>query len=137
MADKKMTRVEALAIAIEVVENAEAVEVLEKIKASIEKKNASGSSKPKKATEAQTYLRNEILRVLEENGAPLSVTEILDKVDRENAPADTKFSTSSVTANIGVMLVNGKTPNENGKIYRSMVGKTAKFSLENTEVGEE
>lgn len=127
MADKKMTRVEALEIALEVVADSEAREVLEKIKASIEKKNS--SPKSKKVTEAQTYLRNEILRVLGESDKPLTVGEILERIEKESAPADTKFSTSSVTANIGVMLVNGKTENPNGCIVRSVDGKSAKFAL--------
>lgn len=134
MADK-MTRAQALAMAIEVVTDTEAKEILGKIKASIEKKNT--SPKSKKVTEAQTYLRNEIVRVLTEAQKPLAVSEILGLIDKDNAPADAKFSTSSVTANIGTMLQNGKTPNPDGIIVRSMDSKTAKFALAEVEDTEE
>lgn len=131
MANSKMTRVEALEMAIANVTNTEAIEVLTKIKASIEKKNA--SPKSKKATEAQTFIRNEIVRILGESATPLTVGEILELVDRANAPKDTKFSTSSITSNIGVMLINGKTPNPDGIILRSVDGKSAKFTLAEAE----
>lgn len=124
----KVTRSQALAMAIDALkDNADVVEVLQKMKASVEKKNS--SSKPKKVTDAQKFLRDAIITVLKGSDKPLTVGEILAKVDRTDAPADAKFSTSSVTANIGVMLTNGKTPNPDGIIVRSVDGKSAKFAL--------
>lgn len=135
MANSKMTRVDALTMAIAQVSDEQAKEVLAKIKASIEKKN--GTSKSKKATDAQNFLRAEIIRILGESDKPLTVGEILELVDKVNAPKDTKFSTSSITSNIGVMLVNGKTPNPDGIVIRSVEGKSAKFSLVDKETDED
>lgn len=63
----KMTYVEALAIAINALENAEAVEKLEALKAQLEKRNASkGQTKAQKANEG---LKAEILAFVGEAGA--------------------------------------------------------------------
>lgn len=63
----KMTYAEALAIAINAVENAEAVERLEALKAQLEKRNASkGQTKAQKANEG---LKAEILAFVGEAGA--------------------------------------------------------------------
>lgn len=66
MATKKMTRIEALEIAMATVENAEALQVLEAIKVSIEKSNArkSTSTNSKKAV-AQNEAMQNILEVLD------------------------------------------------------------------------
>jgi predicted HTH transcriptional regulator len=63
----KMTYVEALAIAINALEDAEAVEKLEALKAQLEKRNASrGQTKTQKANEG---LKAEILAFVGEAGA--------------------------------------------------------------------
>lgn len=63
----KMTYAEALVIAINAVENAEAVERLEALKAQLEKRNASrGQTKAQKANEG---LKTEILAFVGEAGA--------------------------------------------------------------------
>ena len=63
----KMTYVEALAIAINALEDAEAVEKLEALKAQLEKRNASrGQTKAQKANEG---LKAEILAFVGEAGA--------------------------------------------------------------------
>jgi len=63
----KMTYVEALAIAINALEDAEAVERLEALKAQLEKRNASrGQTKAQKANEG---LKTEILAFVGETGA--------------------------------------------------------------------
>ena len=63
----KMTYIEALNVALEAVENAEAVEKLEALKAQLEKRNASkGQTKAQKANEG---LKAEILAFVGEAGA--------------------------------------------------------------------
>lgn len=128
--EKKMTRVDALNIAMEVVTDAEALEVLGKIKASIEKKNS--SPKSHKVTDAQKWLRAEIIRILSDADAPMSVAEIGKLLDLSIAPDNAKYSTAAITANIGTMLINGKVENPNGCIVRSVDGKTAKFAMTNS-----
>ena len=69
----KMTYVEALNVALEAVENAEAVERLEALKAQLEKRNASrGQTKTQKANEG---LKAEILAFVGEAG-PVRAGEV-------------------------------------------------------------
>lgn len=69
----KMTYIEALNVALEAVENAEAVERLEALKAQLEKRNASrGQTKTQKANES---LKAEILAFVGETG-PVRAGEV-------------------------------------------------------------
>lgn len=67
MATTKMTRIEALEIAIATVENKEALAVLEAIKVSVEKANARKSTSANtKKTQAQTALINQLVEALDD-----------------------------------------------------------------------
>lgn len=83
----------------------------------------SGSSSHKVSAE-QVELRELILEVLGQSNVPMSISEL----QKSNEKLAT-LSTSKISGNITPMLVNGKNPNPEGRIVRSMDKKTAKFSL--------
>ena len=82
MTNTKMTRVTALNLAmaalsdIETEESAEAIEKLEAIKTSIEKKNSTKSSKPTANQLANENIKAEILDVLKSATAPVTIAEM-------------------------------------------------------------
>lgn len=82
MTNTKMTRVTALNLAmaalsdIDTDESAEAIEKLEAIKTSIEKKNSTKSSKPTANQLANENIKSEILRVLNSATAPVTIAEM-------------------------------------------------------------
>ena len=82
MTNTKMTRVSALNLAIEALgtidteESAQAIEKLEAIKTSIEKKNSTKSSKPTANQLANENIKAEILDVLNSATAPVTIAEM-------------------------------------------------------------
>lgn len=70
----KMTYVEALAIAINALEDVEAVERLEALKAQLAKRNGSGKKGLTKAQKENVGLKNQILEVLGADG--MTATEV-------------------------------------------------------------
>ena len=82
MTNTKMTRVIALNLAmaalsdIDTDESAEAIEKLEAIKTSIEKKNSTKSSKPTANQLANENIKAEILDVLNSATAPVTIAEM-------------------------------------------------------------
>ena len=82
MTTTKMTRVTALNLAmaalsdIDTDESAEAIEKLEAIKTSIEKKNSTKSSKPTANQLANENIKAEILDVLNSATAPVTIAEM-------------------------------------------------------------
>ena len=82
MTNTKMTRVTALNLAmaalsdIDTDESAEAIEKLEAIKTSIEKKNSTKSSKPTANQLANENIKTEILDVLNSATAPVTIAEM-------------------------------------------------------------
>ena len=82
MTNTKMTRVTALNLAIEALgtidtdESAQAIEKLEAIKTSIEKKNSTKSSKPTANQLANENIKAEILDVLNSATAPVTIAEM-------------------------------------------------------------
>ena len=82
MTNTKMTRVTALNLAmaalsdIDTDESAEAIEKLEAIKTSIEKKNSTKSSKPTANQLANENIKAEILDVLNSATAPVTIAEM-------------------------------------------------------------
>lgn len=85
---KKMTYVEALTIAIEAVDNAEAKERLEALKNATMKRNAS-DRKPTKTQEANEAIKAEILEYLAD-GTAHTVTEIMAGVPSLNGASNQK-----------------------------------------------
>lgn len=111
----KMTRIEAINVALSVVTDEEALQVLSNIKASLEKK----STTPKKPNEEQIAIREAIKEVLSSVASPVSISE-MQKLSEVLAP----LSTSKVSANVTQLLEkNG------GPIVRTMEKKTAKFII--------
>lgn len=82
MTNTKMTRVTALNLAmgalsdLDTEESAQAIEKLEAIKASIEKKNSTKSSKPTANQLANENIKAEILDVLNSATAPVTIAEM-------------------------------------------------------------
>jgi hypothetical protein len=107
--EKKISYVDALTSAIEVIEDADVKEKLEALKASLVKKQG---AKSKKVTEAQGAIDEAVLAVL--GSEPLSPTNIFVK-DAE------KFgSVPKVTASLGRLVKSGKVKKDADKALYSL-----------------
>jgi len=114
MAEKKMTRVEALNIALATCENAEACEVLTKMVEQLSKprKKAEGPSKARRENER---LLGDVLAAIGEKGEPVTSKWIMEHVRGLLTPQKV-----TAVAKIGI---------ENGSLVRTKEGKTVTYSL--------
>lgn len=114
MAEKKMTRKEALEIAIAAVENEEATEVLNKMLEQVSKprKRAEGPSKARRENER---LLADVISAIEDKGEPVTSKWITEHVRGLLTPQKV-----TAVAKIGI---------ENGSLVRNKEGKTVTYSI--------
>lgn len=114
MAEKKMTRVEALTIALETCENEEAREVLTKMVAQLSKprKKAEGPSKARLENER---LLAEAIEAIEAKGEPVTSKWLMEHVRGLMTPQKV-----TAVAKIGI---------EAGSLIRNKEGKTVTYSV--------
>lgn len=114
MAEKKMTRKEALEIAIAAVENEEATEVLSKMLEQVSKprKRAEGPSKARRENER---LLADVISAIEDKGEPVTSKWITEHVRGLLTPQKV-----TAVAKIGI---------ENGSLVRNKEGKTVTYSI--------
>ena len=112
---KNMTYAQALEIAIATVDNAEAVERLVALKASIDKKN-SADRKPTKTQVENDNVRNEILALLSD-GQARTISEIAEAI-----PALNDATSQRVSALLTPLM-------KSEAVVREMVKRKAYFKL--------
>lgn len=112
---KNMTYAQALEIAIATVDNAEAVERLVALKASIDKKN-SADRKPTKTQVENDNVRNEILALLSD-GQARTISEIAEAI-----PALNDATSQRVSALLTPLM-------KSEMVVREMVKRKAYFKL--------
>lgn len=121
----KITNAQMFAnVALFLAENGASQELVDFIK-SRQEMAQNKKSTPHKVTDEQSAIRTAIVDVLAQAGAPISISEM-----QKSSAVLAGLTTSRISGNMrAIGIRNGKTPNPNGIIFRSVDGKTAKFEL--------